>query len=75
MMNTKQMSETVKSVATGVIVSGIALASLGVTGCSDLSDTQVAAIAAGSAVQPEKLADIVGKISINHNETFLMGTM
>lgn len=71
-MNTKQTNATVKTLTTGIIVGSIALTTLAVTGCDNLTDSQVAALTSGASTQPDELVAIAGKLSANHNETFMI---
>lgn len=67
-----QKSATATTIAKCVITVGLAVTTLSSTGCKEFAETQVVAVgsaeAANQAVDPLHL---VGKISINHNETFL----
>ena len=79
-MNAKNGSTTVKTLANGLIVGGIALATLATTGCDRRTAEEVTAWTSGSA---EATTDQLGiaekpdlriRLSANHNETFLAST-
>ncbi len=71
-MTPEQKKALATTIAKCVITVGVAVATLSSTGCKEFAETQVVEVgsaeAANQAVDPLHL---VGKISINHNETFL----
>lgn len=69
---------TKKTLATGLIVSGMILTSLATTGCGTQAAEQAAALAPGStAVSIDAIAvkpNLTSKLAANHNETFRVAT-
>ena len=77
-MNWQVNTSTIKTLATGLIVSGVILTSLATTGCDTQLAEQVAYQATGSPEIPIDLTavkpDPAGRLSANHNETFRVAT-
>ena len=71
-METKRTNSMVTTLATGVIVGSLVLAGLTITGCSELSASQMATLAAEAATKPVESLAVAARLSANHNETFLV---
>jgi hypothetical protein len=75
-MNAKAET-TMKSLAAGLLLGGLALAILPTAGCERMSNDEIAALTAASGVPAGDVHDLAdaqalhGKIIRKHNETFL----
>lgn len=67
-----QSNPVEKTVAKCMIVGSLSLAALAITGCNEFVQTQVVEVASAEAAnQAVDPLHLIGRIVINHNETFL----
>lgn len=77
-MNAKHDTSALKTLATGLMLAGLALASLATTGCWRIPKTPAAALELKSALEAGDLHTVAeaaathSKLSANHNETFVI---
>lgn len=78
-MSAKNNGKTMKTLATGFLLSGLALAALATVGCDRLPPEAITVLTSGARVasvaQPDLgyKADARSAPLTNHNETFLIG--
>lgn len=81
-MNAKNSNATLKTLATGLILSGLTLAGLAATGCDKLNAAQIAGLTNAGPTAAQSVADVkpapcnkwnlAAAIRQNHNESFLL---
>ena len=77
-MNPKNSSTTVRTLATGLMVGGVAVTTLSATGCDKRTAEHASALTSGSfeaaadSLRVAEKPDLRSRLAGNHNETFLV---